>query len=83
MSNIKLDQFLTGPFPVVCNYENSSYKYSYLRHIIMADLRIIQETKLEKFFTKGPKNGESGDLNNKITTLKVQYTKHIQQIFFS
>ena len=62
-TSLDVQAFVNDPTTLPCNCENSPFKDDYHDHIITGDLRIIENNKLRKLMTKGPKFRENKDLD--------------------
>ena len=56
VNTLDFDEFLLNP-------DNSPFSDKYHKHVVTADLRIIDNYHLRKLFTKGPKFRENKTIN--------------------
>ena len=58
VTSLNVEQFINDPSILPCNCKDSSFADSHHGHIISGDLRLVEDNKLRKLFTKGPKYRE-------------------------
>ena len=58
VNSLDIEAFIQNKESLPCNCEHSVYKDPFYGHIISGDLRIIQNNKLRKLISKGPKYRE-------------------------
>ena len=58
VANLDVDRFLEDSTHLPCRSSSSPFKDSFHGHIISGDLRLVENNKLRKLFTKGPKYRE-------------------------
>ena len=63
VSSLDVDSFLNNPNSIPCECENSPFADTHHQHIITGDLRIVQNTKLRKILSRGPKFREKVGIN--------------------
>ena len=58
VTSLDVKSYLEDPSFLPCHCANSPFRDKYHGHIISGDLRLVEDNKLRKLFTKGPKYRE-------------------------
>ena len=62
-TSFDVKSFIKNPNALPCSCANSEFKDQHYQHIITGDLRIVDNKKLRKLFSRGPKYRESKKLD--------------------
>ena len=70
-TNFNVSEFVKDKTVLPCNCSSSSFTDKHHGHIVSGDLRIVQNNKLRKLFTRGPKYRESKQIDWKKARIKI------------